>query len=43
MNGCDAGGCNDASGARFNGGVGTTLIGPQGQLCTKGPVTAQCF
>jgi hypothetical protein len=43
MNSCDAGGCYDTSGARFNGGVGNTLIGPQGQLCTKGVVYAQCF
>ncbi len=43
MNSCDAAGCTDINGNRFNGGVGTTLIGPQGQLCNKGPVTAQCF
>lgn len=43
MNSCDAGGCTDTSGARFNGGAGATLIGPQGQLCTKGVVNAQCF
>ena len=42
-NSCDAGGCTDTSGARYNGGVGNTLIGPQGQLCTKGVVNAQCF
>jgi hypothetical protein len=42
-NGCDAGGCNDTSGQRYNGGVGNTLLGPQGQLCTKGVVGAQCF
>ncbi len=43
MNSCDAGGCNDTGGARYNSGVGNTLTGPQGQLCTRGPVTAQCF
>jgi hypothetical protein len=43
MNSCDAGGCFDTNGARYNGGVGNTLIGPQGQLCTKGVVNAQCF
>jgi hypothetical protein len=43
MNSCDAGGCTDTSGARYNGGVGNTLIGPQGQVCTKGVVGAQCF
>lgn len=43
MNSCDGAGCTDVNGNRFNGGIGTTLIGPQGQLCNKGPVTAQCF
>lgn len=43
MNSCDGAGCTDVNGNRFNGGVGTTLIGPQGQLCNKGPVSAQCF
>lgn len=43
MNSCDAGGCTDTSGARYNGGVGNTLLSPQGQLCTKGVVSAQCF
>jgi hypothetical protein len=43
INGCDAGGCNDTSGQRYNGGVGNTLLGPQGQLCTKGVAGAQCF
>jgi hypothetical protein len=42
MNSCDAGGCYDTGGARYNG-VGTTLLGPQGQLCTRGAVTTQCF
>jgi len=39
---CDAGGCFDSSGARFNGG-GAPLLGPKGQLCTRGVVNAQCF
>ena len=43
INSCGAGGCTDTSGARYNGGVGNTLIGPQGQLCTRGVVNAQCF
>jgi hypothetical protein len=43
INGCDAGGCNDANGQRYNSGAGNTLLGPQGQLCTKGAVGAQCF
>ncbi len=43
MNSCDGAGCTDVNGNRFNGGIGTTLIGPQGQLCNKGLVSAQCF
>jgi hypothetical protein len=43
LNSCDGGGCTDTSGARYNGGVGNALIGPQGQLCTRGIVNAQCF
>lgn len=43
MQSCDGAGCTDLNGNRFNGGIGTTLIGPQGQLCNKGPVNAQCF
>jgi hypothetical protein len=43
FSGCDAGGCNDTSGQRYLGGVGNTLLGPQGQLCTRGAVGAQCF
>jgi hypothetical protein len=40
--GCDAGGCNDVNGQRYNSGPGNTLLGPQGQLCTKGVVGIQC-
>ena len=40
---CDAGGCLDTRGARYNGGVGNTVISPQGRLCIKGVVNAQCF
>ena len=40
---CDGGGCVDASGTRYNGGVGTTLLSPQGKLCHKNGVTVQCF
>ena len=45
LNTCDAGGCFDSSGARFNGGggVGAPMLGPTGQLCTRGVVNAQCF
>jgi hypothetical protein len=35
--------CTDASGGRFNGGVGTTLISPSGKLCSNNGMTVQCF
>ncbi|WP_426100641.1 hypothetical protein [Massilia sp. TSP1-1-2] len=35
--------CTDANGGRFNGGVGTTLISPQGKLCNNNGMTVQCF
>ncbi|MEJ7806614.1 MAG: hypothetical protein WKG03_11945 [Telluria sp.] len=40
---CVGGTCTDASGARYNGGIGTTLISPQGRLCTDNGLTVQCF
>jgi hypothetical protein len=43
MNTCGAGGCFDTNGARYNGGVGNTLLSPKGQLCVQGAVNAQCF
>jgi hypothetical protein len=43
MNSCDAGGCFDTNGARYNGGAGPASLSPQGQLCVKGAVTTQCF
>lgn len=42
MNTCDAGGCFDTNGARYNG-VGPAVLGPQGRLCTRGAVTTECF
>lgn len=42
LNGCDAGGCNGSNGVRYNGGVGTTLLSPEGRLCHKNGVTVQC-
>ncbi len=42
MNSCDGGGCTDTGGARYNG-PGPAVTGPQGQLCVKGIVNAQCF
>ena len=40
---CIGGACTDSNGARFNGGVGTTLISPQGKLCNNNGMTVQCF
>ncbi len=42
-NGCLGGNCNDPGGNRYQGGVGTTLIGPQGKLCSNNGVTVQCL
>lgn len=40
---CVGGTCSDSNGARYNGGVGTTLISPQGRLCNNNGLTVQCF
>ena len=42
MNSCDGGGCTDTGGVRYNG-PGAAVTSPQGQLCVKGIVNAQCF
>lgn len=43
INSCDGGGCTDTNGARYNGGVGNTVISPQGRLCTTTGTTVQCL
>ena len=43
QNGCDAGGCRDAAGARYNGGVGNAVIGPDGKVCNRNGAWLQCF
>jgi hypothetical protein len=43
LQGCASGVCSDPSGARLNGGVGTTLLDSKGRTCVQGPVAAQCF
>jgi hypothetical protein len=43
LNGCNGGACTDASGARYHGGVGTTLLSPEGRMCSNNGVTVQCF
>lgn len=32
-----------AQGGNYQGGVGTTLIGPQGKVCSDNGITVQCF
>jgi hypothetical protein len=43
INSCDGGGCIDTSGARYNGGVGNTVLDSQGRNCTRTGVNVQCF
>ncbi|RSZ57176.1 hypothetical protein HF313_10175 [Massilia atriviolacea] len=40
---CDAGGCTDVNGTRYNGAAGNTVIGPQGRTCANHGGTIQCF
>lgn len=40
---CIGDSCRDPNGGRFNGGVGTTLISPEGKLCNNNGMTVQCF
>lgn len=43
LNGCNGAACSDASGARYHGGVGNVLIGPEGRACSNNGITVQCF
>lgn len=43
LNGCPGAGCTDSSGARYQGGVGNTLLGPDGRACSNNGITVQCF
>lgn len=43
INSCDAGGCTDINGQRYNGGVGNASVDGQGRLCTRSGSTMQCF
>ncbi|NHZ61723.1 hypothetical protein [Massilia genomosp. 1] len=43
ISGCDAGGCTDVNGVRYNGAAGNSVIGPQGRSCTNNGVVVQCF
>ena len=40
---CSAAGCSDINGARYQGGIGNTLLDSQGRTCTRMGTTAQCF
>ncbi|NHZ89409.1 hypothetical protein F2P45_10330 [Massilia sp. CCM 8733] len=40
---CDAGGCTDVNGTRYNGAAGNSVIGPQGRSCTNNGGVIQCF
>ncbi len=40
--GCDSGGCRDAGGARYNGGVGNAVIDRNGKLCTRDGAFLRC-
>jgi hypothetical protein len=40
---CVGGSCTDRNGGRFNGGVGSSLISPEGKLCNNNGMTVQCF
>lgn len=41
--GCTGPVCLDANGGSYKGGVGTTLLSPQGKLCSNNGMTVQCF
>lgn len=43
INRCDAGGCTDVNGTRYNGAAGNSVIGPQGRSCTTNGGIVQCF
>ncbi|MES2016672.1 MAG: hypothetical protein V4484_09260 [Pseudomonadota bacterium] len=40
---CSSVACLDANGALYHGGVGTTLLGPQGRVCSNNGIAVQCF
>ena len=42
MNGCEGGHCMDQSGTRYNP-VGTTLLSPQGRLCSNNGISVSCY
>jgi hypothetical protein len=40
---CDPGGCWDAGGSRYNGGIGNNLLDRSGRLCQRNGAWTQCF
>lgn len=40
---CIGAACTDASGGSYRGGVGTSLISPQGRICNNNGITVQCY
>lgn len=42
LNGCPNGACTDQSGQRYNP-VGTTLISPQGRMCSNNGISVSCY
>ena len=42
LNGCTGGHCSDQSGQRYNP-VGTTLVSPQGRLCSNNGISVSCY
>jgi hypothetical protein len=40
---CDPGGCWDAGGSRYNGGIGNSLLDRNGRLCQRNGAWTQCF
>ncbi len=40
---CGGGVCTDASGARYTGGIGNTVLDQNGRSCTRTGATVQCF
>ncbi|KAB8041436.1 hypothetical protein [Janthinobacterium aquaticum] len=40
---CDAGGCRDAAGARYNTGVGNQTLDANGRICHRNGAFIQCF
>lgn len=40
---CVGAACSDANGGSYRGGVGTSLISPQGRICNNNGITVQCF